>query len=93
MIEALSPRAAKIALRMLDRDPDVPADWVLALRPALVARCRRSSGFALSDWLAVASIERPRIHEFTWPFENEDHRRARYWMLSLRDQIRVVSQG
>src|SRR4030095_14624593 len=37
-VAALTPKAAKIALRLFDRDPDIPVEWIIVLRPLLVER-------------------------------------------------------
>ena len=60
-IPSLSPMAAKIALRTLDRDPHVPTEWVMALRPALVDRSGEAASFGGTDWMTIAAIERPAI--------------------------------
>jgi len=83
-IQALSPKAAKIALRTLDRDPSVPTEWVTALRPALVDRSGESPSFGGTDWMTLAAIERPGIRRFTERFESREQRHARLWVLSLR---------
>ena len=83
-IQALSPKAAKIALRTLDRDPSVPTEWVTALRPALVDRSEESASFGGTDWMTLAAIERPGIRRFTERFESREQRHARLWILSLR---------
>ena len=88
-IQALSPKAAKIALRTLDRDPRVPTEWVMALRPALVDRSGDSASFRGTDWMTLAAIERPGIRRFTEHFENREQRHARLWVLSLRNASKL----
>jgi len=83
-ISALSPMAAKIALRTLDRDPRFPTDWVMALRPALVDRSGEAPSFGGTDWMTIAAIERPAIRRFAERFESREQRHARLWVLSLR---------
>lgn len=83
-VQALSPKAAKIALRMLDRDPRVPTEWVMALRPALVERSSEAESFGSTDWMTIAAIERPGIRRFTERFESREQKHARLWVLSLR---------
>jgi len=83
-VQALSPKAAKIALRMLDRDPRVPIEWVMSLRPALVERSSEAESFGGTDWMTIAAIERPGIRRFTERFESREQRHARLWVLSLR---------
>ena len=87
-IQALSPKAAKIALRTLDRDPSVPTEWVTALRPALVDRSGESASFGGTDWMTLAAIERPAIRRFTERFESREQRHARLWVQSLRSASR-----
>jgi hypothetical protein len=83
-VQALSPKAAKIALRMLDSDPLIPTEWIIALRPALAQRSNGSTGFGGTDWMTIAGIERPAIRRFTIRFESREQRHARLWVLSLR---------
>src|SRR5262249_6244378 len=83
-IQSLSPKAAKIALRTLDRDPRVPTEWITVLRPALVDRSGESASFGGTDWITLAAIERPGIRRFTARFESREQRHARLWVLSLR---------
>ena len=88
-IQALSPTAAKIALRTLDRDPRVPTEWVMALRPALVDRSGDAASFRSTDWMTIAAIERPAIRRFTERFESREQRHARLWVLSLRNASKL----
>lgn len=83
-IDVLTPKAAKIALRMLDGDPRIPTEWIMALRPALVGRSVESDGFRSTDWMTMAAIERPTIRRFAEHFENKEQRHARLWVMSLR---------
>ena len=87
-VEELSPKAAKIALRMLDRDPRIPTEWVMSLRPVLVDRSSESTSFGGTDWMTIAAIERPGIRRFTKRFESREQRHARLWVLSLRTASR-----
>ncbi|MGJ7493664.1 hypothetical protein ACSFA8_01195 [Variovorax sp. RT4R15] len=89
-IDALTPKAAKIALRMLDGDPRIPTEWIMALRPALVGRSVDSEGFRSTDWMTMAAIERPTIRRFAERFENQEQRHARLWVLSLRQASQQV---
>ena len=81
---ALSPKAAKIALRILDADPRIPVESILALRPALVERSSESTPFGTTDWMTIAAIERPAIRRFTKRFESREQRHARLWVNGLR---------
>jgi len=92
-VQALSPKAAKIALRMLDRDPRVPTEWVMALRPALVERSSEAESFVSTDWMTIAAIERPGIRRFTERFESREQRHARLWVLSLRTATQRHDRG
>jgi len=92
-IQALTPKAAKIALRILDADPHIPTERVLALRPALVERSSESKSFGTTDWMTIASIERPGIRRFTECFESREQRHARLWVTSLRQLTRKASRS
>lgn len=87
-VQTLSPKAAKIALRILDADPNIPAEWILALRPTLVERSSESASFGTTDWMTIAAIERPAIRRFTEHFESREQRHARLWVTSLRKASR-----
>ena len=92
-VQSLSPQAARIALRKLDRDPRIPTEWVMALRPALVERSSESESFGGTDWMTIAAIEQPGIRRFTERFESREQRHARLWVLSLRTASRRHDQG
>lgn len=83
-VQALSAKAAKIALRILDSDPQIPCEWIMTLRPALVDRSKKADAFKSTDWMTIAAIERPAIRRFTEHFESREQRHARLWVLSLR---------
>ena len=83
-IEALTPKAAKIALRMLDSDPRIPTEWIMSLRPALVGRSVEAEGFKSTDWMTMAAIEQPAVRRFAEYFESKEQRHARLWVMSLR---------
>jgi hypothetical protein len=91
-VQTLSPKAAKIALRMLDADPRIPTEWVMALRPPLVARSSDSESFGATDWMTMAAIERPAIRRLTERFESREQRHARLWVLSLRTASQHTQQ-
>ena len=90
-VQVLSPKAAKIALRMLDKDPHIPTEWVIALRPALSQRSSGSEDFRGTDWMTMAAIERPGIRRFTERFESREQRHARLWVMSLRKAARAAA--
>lgn len=83
-VQMLSPKAAKIALRILDADLGIAVEQILALRPALVERSSESEPFGTTDWMTIAAIERPAIRRFTERFESREQRHARLWVNSLR---------
>jgi hypothetical protein len=83
-IDDLTPKAAKIALKLLDADPRISSELVLALRPALVERSSEADEFRNTDWMTIAAVERPSLHRFLKPFESREQRHARLWVLSLR---------
>lgn len=84
--QTLSPKAAKIALRILDADPSIPAEWILAVRHTLVERSSGSKSFGTTDFMTIAAIERPAIRRFTERFESREQRHARLWVTSLRKE-------
>ena len=92
-VQELSPKAAKIALRILDADPNISVESILALRPALVERCSESQSFGTTDWMTIAAIEPPAIRRFTERFENREQRHARLWVTSLRQESRKASRS
>jgi hypothetical protein len=83
-VHELTPKAAKIALRALDRDPHIPVESIVALRGALVERSNESPRFGTTDWMTIAAIERPAIRRFTNLFESREQRHARLWVNGLR---------
>ena len=85
-VQTLSPKAAKIALRILDADPGIPVEFILVLRPALVERSSESTPFGTTDWMTIAAIEQPAIRRFTARFESSEQRHARLWVNSLRQE-------
>jgi len=92
-IDELTPKAAKIALRMLDVDPAIPTEWVMLLRPALVGRSVESNAFKSTDWMTMVAIERPLVRRFTERFESKEQRHARLWVTSLRKESRRVDRA
>lgn len=84
--QTLSPKAAKIALRILDADPSIPTEWILALRQTLVQRSDGAPSFGTTDWMTIAAIERPAVRRFTEYFESREQRHARLWVTSLRQE-------
>ena len=69
------------------------AEWVMALRPALVDRSSESESFGGTDWMTIAAIERPGIRRFTERFESREQRHARLWVTSLRTATRRHDHG
>ncbi|WP_077001202.1 hypothetical protein [Variovorax sp. KK3] len=61
-VEALSPKAAQLAARMLHKDPLVPQNWAFAMNLALAARARGAEPLSESDLVAVAEGRRGTLH-------------------------------
>lgn len=92
-IQDLSPKTAKIALHKLDLDPRIPTEWVMSLRPALVARSSAAQFFDGTDWMTIAAIENPVIRRFAARFESREQRHARLWVLSLRTALQKAGRA
>jgi hypothetical protein len=60
MISRLSPNAAKLAGRMLRRDPAAPAEWAFALEVGLADRALGSDPFTTDDLLLIAMDKDPK---------------------------------
>ncbi|MGJ7492899.1 hypothetical protein [Variovorax sp. ZT4R33] len=52
--QALSPKAARLAARLLDGAVDIPFEWRLSLRMALVERGRTARPFTTTDLAPLA---------------------------------------
>ena len=87
-VSALTPKAAKIALRLFDRDPDIPVEWIIVLRPLLVERSSAAPSFGGTDWMTIAGIAHPRVGRFTAPFASAEQRHARLFVESVRQASR-----
>jgi hypothetical protein len=55
--QSLSPKAARLAARLLDGAPDIPFEWRLSLRMALLERGRRAASFTTTDLAPISSDE------------------------------------
>ncbi|MBT2325221.1 hypothetical protein J7E62_23095 [Variovorax paradoxus] len=60
LIGRLSPNAAKLAARMLRRDPSAPTDWAFALEVGLADRAQGSDPFTTDDLLLIAMDKDPK---------------------------------
>jgi hypothetical protein len=60
MIGRLSPNAAKLAARMLRKDPAAPAEWAFALEVGLADRALDSDPFSTDDLLLIAMDKDPK---------------------------------
>lgn len=57
-IQLLSPKAAKLASRMLRKDPLVPSNWGFALDVALTARAQGAGALTPADLETIAAGQR-----------------------------------
>ena len=57
-IQLLSPKAAKLASRMLHKDPLVPSNWGFALDVALTVRARGAGSLTSADLEVIAAGQR-----------------------------------
>ncbi|MDN8618770.1 hypothetical protein [Variovorax ginsengisoli] len=64
-IQQLSPKAAKLASRMLCKDPRVPSHWAFALDVALAGRGKAAGGFTSADLDAIGASQRQERPEPT----------------------------
>jgi hypothetical protein len=55
--QSLSPKAARLAARLLDGAPDIPFEWRLSLRMALMERGRTAASFTTTDLAPISSDE------------------------------------
>lgn len=55
--QLLSPKAARLAARLLDGAPDIPFEWRLSLRMALMERGRTAASFTTTDLAPISSDE------------------------------------
>ncbi|RYY92554.1 MAG: hypothetical protein EOO24_28805, partial [Comamonadaceae bacterium] len=53
---SLSPRAARAAARMLDRAINIPPDWRLSLRMALLERSRMAGPTSPSELMPLLAL-------------------------------------
>ncbi len=64
-IQQLSPKAAKLASRMLSKDPRVPSHWAFALDVALAGRGKSAGAFTSADLEAIGASQRQERPEPT----------------------------
>jgi hypothetical protein len=60
MIGRLSPNAAKLAGRLLRKDPAAPVEWAFALEIGLADRAQGSDPFTTDDLLLIAVDKDPK---------------------------------
>ena len=77
--QSLSPKAARLAARLLDGAPDIPFEWRLSLRMALLERGRTATSFTTTDLAPISSDEAgtPRA-------ETRPHDQARRFVLAVQ---------
>lgn len=84
-IQWMSPRAAKIAARMLCKDPLVPSTWVFSLDVALSTRAQGAEPLTSGDLQAIAASRRGSL--FRTPLDlDEEQRQAWTLTASIRAQ-------
>ena len=59
-IQRMSPKAAKLASRMLSKDPKVPSHWAFALEVALTGRGQGAGSFSAADLEAIVASRQGR---------------------------------
>ena len=79
----MSPKAAKLASRMLCKDPRVPSHWAFALDVALAGRSRSAGAFTSSDLEAIVASRRQAQPEKTGELD-PDQREAWTFATALR---------
>ena len=82
-IQRMNPRAAKLASRMLCKDPLVPSHWAFALDVALTARAKGAGPFTAADLDAIAATQQEERPEPAVALD-KDQREAWAFTASLR---------
>jgi hypothetical protein len=82
-IQRMSPKTAKLASRMLCKDPLVPSHWAFALDVALQARAKGAGFFTEADLDAIAATQREERAEPAVALDM-DQREAWAFTASLR---------
>ena len=88
---SLSPSAARVALFMIARLPDMPYPWQLALRTALTHRARHAARLSLIDLLLLADLRLPWhiAHRF---MDRAAHEQAGTFVRSVREDVANTSE-
>jgi hypothetical protein len=82
-IQRMSPKAAKLASRMLCKDPLVPSHWAFALDVALTARAKGAGPFTAADLDVIVATQREEQPEPAVALD-PDQREAWAFTASLR---------
>lgn len=82
-IQLLSPKAAKLASRMLRKDPLVPSNWGFALDVALTVRAHGAGALTSDDLEAIAAGQRDEGPPASSQLD-EDQREAWAFAASVR---------
>ncbi|RYF73689.1 MAG: hypothetical protein EOO22_08470 [Comamonadaceae bacterium] len=77
--QSLTPKAARLAVRLLDSTADIPFEWRLSLRMALLERSRTARSFSTTD-LAPLPTSDTDGREFVRPQDQ-----ARRFVLAVQD--------
>ena len=78
--QSLSPKAARLAVRLLDGTADIPFEWRLSLRMALLERSRTARPFSTTDLAALPTAETAGAET-----ENRPQDQARRVVLAVQD--------
>ena len=79
----LSPRSAKLALRMMSTLTLVPPVWSSALQLVLEERASASDALSGSDLMALTVMENRFFDRVARMFESKHQREARSWLDSV----------
>jgi hypothetical protein len=80
-VQLLTPKAAKLAARMLSKDPHVPTNWAFSLDVALTSRAKGAGPITQADLEVIAASQRSAPSETQF---DEDHRQAWQFAASIR---------
>lgn len=75
--QSLTPKAARLAARMLDGTADIPFEWRLSLRMALLERARTAGAFTTTDLAPLPSSDRAET-------EARPQEQARHFVLAVQ---------
>lgn len=82
-VQEMSPRAARLALRMLWKDALVPSNWAFSLDLALTTRAKGALPFTSCDLEVIAANQRPSLVEAPVELDREQ-RQAWLFAASIR---------